>query len=85
MMTGCLKGFSIQRLRGLSETAVDPAKLEKARSTYYEMMGWNENGVPTKTKLEELDIAWVAQMLGSSARFSEKRCWYVTAKSMVNF
>ena len=47
----------------LSETAVDPAKLEKARSTYYEMMGWDENGVPRRAKLEELDVAWVAQML----------------------
>ena len=47
----------------LSETAVDPAKLEKARSIYYKMMGWDENGVPTRTKLEELDVAWVAQML----------------------
>jgi aldehyde:ferredoxin oxidoreductase len=48
----------------LSETAVDPTKLEKARSTYYEMMGWDENGVPTRAKLEELDVAWVAHMLG---------------------
>jgi len=28
------------------------------------MMGWDENGVPTRAKLEELDVAWVAQMLG---------------------
>jgi aldehyde:ferredoxin oxidoreductase len=48
----------------LSKSAVDPARLEKARSTYYEMMGWDQNGVPTRTKLEELDVAWVAQMLG---------------------
>jgi len=48
----------------LSETAVDPAKLEKVRSTYYEMMGWDENGVPTRAKLEELDVARVAQTLG---------------------
>lgn len=48
----------------LSETAVDPAKFEKARSTYYKMMGWDENGVPKRAKLEELDVAWAAQMLG---------------------
>jgi aldehyde:ferredoxin oxidoreductase len=48
----------------LSKTAVDSAELEKARSIYYEMMGWDKNGVPTTTKLEELDVAWVAQMLG---------------------
>ncbi|MFB0501682.1 MAG: aldehyde ferredoxin oxidoreductase C-terminal domain-containing protein [Candidatus Bathyarchaeia archaeon] len=27
---------------------------------YYDMMGWNEQGVPTRTKLEELNIAWAA-------------------------
>lgn len=44
----------------LSSTVVDPEKLEKARTTYYHMVGWNEQGVPTRTKLEELDIAWAA-------------------------
>jgi aldehyde:ferredoxin oxidoreductase len=42
----------------LSDTSVDPGKLKKAKSTYYEMMGWSEDGIPTQTKLEELDIAW---------------------------
>ena len=47
----------------LSETSVDPKKLEEARGTYYEMMGWDENGVPKKAKLEELGIGWVAELL----------------------
>lgn len=55
--------FHPQTSGALSETSVDPAQLEEARSTYYQMMGWNENGVPTKTKLEELDIGWVDQIL----------------------
>lgn len=46
-----------------SETAVDSAALEKARSIYYSMMGWNDEGVPTKAKLEELDIEWVNHSL----------------------
>jgi len=45
----------------LSETSVSPEKLQKARQTYYAMMGWNENGVPQRAKLEELDIGWVAE------------------------
>jgi len=55
--------FQPQTSGALSETAVSPEKLKKARSTYYEMMGWDENGVPTETKLDELDIGWVAKML----------------------
>lgn len=45
----------------LSETAVDANRLEKARSIYYDMMGWDEEGIPKKVKLEELDISWIAE------------------------
>jgi len=44
----------------LSGTAIDSKKLRKAKTTYYGMMGWDKQGVPTRTKLEELDIAWAA-------------------------
>ena len=47
----------------LSETAVDPGKLRDAIDTYYKMMGWDENGVPTKEKLEELNIGWAANLI----------------------
>jgi len=42
---------------------VDPDKLRKARSIYYEMMGWDERGIPKEVKLEELDIGWTAKLL----------------------
>ncbi len=48
----------------LSKTAVDPAKLRDAKITYYSMMGWNEEGVPTRTTLDELDITWAANEIG---------------------
>jgi len=47
----------------LSETSVNPEKLAQARQIYYEMMGWDENGIPQRAKLEELDIGWVAELL----------------------
>jgi len=47
----------------MSETSVNPEKLEKARQVYYEMMGWDENGIPQRAKLEELDIGWVGELL----------------------
>jgi aldehyde:ferredoxin oxidoreductase len=47
----------------LSNTPVDAKKLRKAIDIYYEMMGWDENGVPTETKLEELDISWTEEYL----------------------
>jgi len=43
--------------------AVDPQKVEEARTTYYRMVGWDENGRPTRAKLEELALSWVADEL----------------------
>jgi aldehyde:ferredoxin oxidoreductase len=55
--------FHPQTSGPLSETAVDPKQLENAKTTYYGMMGWNQKGVPTRAKLEELDIPWVADKI----------------------
>jgi len=44
-------------------TAVDPEKLQEAKLTYYSMMGWDDKGVPTPAKLDELDIAWTREWL----------------------
>ena len=41
-----------------------PADLEKAKDTYYGMCGWDEQGIPTRAKLEELSLDWVADELG---------------------
>ena len=49
----------------LSKTAVDPEELERAKDLYYGMMNWDrDRGAPTRAKLEELDIPWVADELG---------------------
>ena len=47
----------------LAKTAINPDNLNKARSIYYGMMGWDDDGIPRKRKLEELDIDWVSKML----------------------
>jgi aldehyde:ferredoxin oxidoreductase len=41
----------------------DPAKVERAKLKYYEMMGWTREGVPTEAKLAELNVGWAAQEL----------------------
>ena len=46
----------------LNEKPVTPEVLDEAVSTFYGMMGWDsETGVPTKTRLQELDIAWAVE------------------------
>ncbi|MFX0007996.1 MAG: aldehyde ferredoxin oxidoreductase family protein [Promethearchaeota archaeon] len=47
----------------LAETFIKPDELKNGIVTYYKMMGWNEAGKPTKSKLAELDIGWVSQYL----------------------
>lgn len=47
----------------LKGTKLDKAEFEKAKDTYYNMMGWDNNGVPQRAKLQELDIEWVADEL----------------------
>jgi aldehyde:ferredoxin oxidoreductase len=44
----------------LSKTSVNPYELQNAKLTYYDMMGWNEQGIPKLSTLEELDIGWAA-------------------------
>jgi aldehyde:ferredoxin oxidoreductase len=57
--------FHPQNVGPLSKTAVNAEQLLQARRTYYGMMGWNpETGVPTRERLEELDIGWAAAQAG---------------------
>jgi aldehyde:ferredoxin oxidoreductase len=40
----------------LSDKALDPAKMERAKRYYYALMGWDGKGVPLPEKVEELSI-----------------------------
>jgi aldehyde:ferredoxin oxidoreductase len=44
--------------------AVTTEEVEGAKALYYRMAGWDESGRPTRAKLEELALGWVADELG---------------------
>jgi aldehyde:ferredoxin oxidoreductase len=44
---------------------LDRERFAEARKTYYRLMGWDESGVPTPSRLAELQIAWTAKYLES--------------------
>ena len=44
--------------------ALTETEFENARALYYGKAGWDENGVPTRAKLAELDLEWAADLLG---------------------
>lgn len=47
----------------LRKSAVDKEKMIEALRLYYGMLGWNENGVPTRSRLVELGIEWAEEFL----------------------
>jgi aldehyde:ferredoxin oxidoreductase len=44
----------------LSDKPLDFEDMESAKRDYYHLMGWDESGVPTNEKLEELGIDYLA-------------------------
>jgi aldehyde:ferredoxin oxidoreductase len=40
-----------------------PELEEKLLDTYYKFKGWNEDGIPARRRLEELDLGYVAEDL----------------------
>ncbi|MBC8505964.1 MAG: aldehyde ferredoxin oxidoreductase family protein [Anaerolineales bacterium] len=55
------------RLGGATDgVALDEQVLEKAKDLYYEEAGWDiSSGMPTKSRLEELSLGWVTNLLDS--------------------
>ena len=44
--------------------ALNEEELEKAKDTYYAEAGWDvATGVPTREKLEELELDWLAELM----------------------
>jgi aldehyde:ferredoxin oxidoreductase len=53
----------------LKGVAIEEERLKKALVTYYGMAGWDPTtGIPTRERLEELDIGWVAEELAKRGR-----------------
>lgn len=55
--------FKPETSGALSETAADPKKFQEAKITYYNVMGWDDKGVPAPANLDDLDIAWAREWL----------------------
>jgi aldehyde:ferredoxin oxidoreductase len=42
---------------------IDPEKFAHAQKAYYQIMGWDEFGIPTRKKLADLQIDWASKYL----------------------
>ncbi len=47
---------------------LDKEELKKSIKLYYEMVGWDVDGIPTNGKLAELDLFWIADELAKAKR-----------------
>ena len=47
-----------QETGNLKNVAVNPNKLSAMQRLYYQMLGWDEEGIPTEARMRELDIPW---------------------------
>jgi len=52
LAAGSLEGFTLNK-----------EEFERSKTLYYEMMGWDEQGIPRQAKLQELGIEWVAEVM----------------------
>jgi len=59
--------FEPQRSGPISHVAVNPDELKRAKHVYYGMMGWNEQGIPVRARMEELGLDWVADKLEATS------------------
>jgi len=57
------KGFIALKGGATDGVAVSKEEFLKARELYYQMAGWDENGVPTPGKLAELGLDWAIELL----------------------
>jgi len=57
MLTAPLKGGPTDGI------AISEERFLEARGLYYQMAGWDQEGVPTRGKLAELNLDWVAELL----------------------
>ena len=51
-MSGC-------RVASRDGRVIEEQEVEKAITMYYDMAGWDKEGVPTHAKLAELDLEWL--------------------------
>jgi aldehyde:ferredoxin oxidoreductase len=51
---------------------IDREKYEKILDKYYELRGWTSEGIPTRKRLEELDLKEVADAMAKQGLIAEK-------------
>ena len=57
--------YFVKEIHGRPTVGVDPAKFQVMLNEYYKFKGWDKEGVPTKKKLDELNLSYIAEQIGA--------------------
>ena len=55
----------VEEIHGRPTIGVDPIKYQAMLDEYYEFKGWDKEGIPTKKKLDELNLGYIAEQIGA--------------------
>jgi len=53
----------LAKAKGKVSYGLDPDELQKMLDEYYQARGWDKEGIPTKKKLEELNLGYIAEQI----------------------
>lgn len=56
--------FFVEEVTPFGRTVLNKAKFQTMLDEYYRFRGWDKEGVPTKKKLEELNLGYIAAQIG---------------------
>jgi aldehyde:ferredoxin oxidoreductase len=57
--------FFVEKVTPFGRTGLNKAKFQAMLDEYYTFRGWDEEGVPTKEKLDELNLDYIAEQIGA--------------------
>ncbi len=60
------KSFLVERETPWGTEGISEDKLQAMLDEYYQFRGWDHEGIPTKQKLEELGLGYIAEQIGAA-------------------
>jgi aldehyde:ferredoxin oxidoreductase len=60
------KSFFVEEETPWGTTGINEAKFQAMLDEYYQFRGWDREGIPTKQKLEELGLGYMAEQIGAA-------------------
>ncbi|MFC2072708.1 aldehyde ferredoxin oxidoreductase family protein [Chloroflexota bacterium] len=60
------KPFLVEEETSWGTTGISEAKFQTMLDDFYQFRGWDQEGIPTKQKLEELGLGYIAEQIGAA-------------------